>query len=47
VAVRLTAPGTEVEIVWGDPGKRQKAIRATVGPAPYKKHGGNGDLSQA
>ena len=47
IDVRHTAPGTEVEIVWGDPGKRQKVIRATVGPAPYKKHAGKGDLSRA
>lgn len=47
IDVGLTEPGTQVEIVWGDPGKRQKLIRATVGPAPYKKHGGKGDLASA
>ncbi|MDR1082933.1 MAG: hypothetical protein LBL27_03585 [Coriobacteriales bacterium] len=28
--------GSRVEVVWGDPGTRQKTIRATVKPAPYK-----------
>ncbi|MFJ6303758.1 hypothetical protein, partial [Pseudarthrobacter oxydans] len=31
-----TAPGTEVEVIWGDPGHRQKRIRATVHSYPYK-----------
>ncbi|MDH4568232.1 aminomethyl transferase family protein [Pseudomonas sp. BN414] len=30
-------PGTEVVVVWGHPGTRQKHIRARVAPAPYKK----------
>ena len=34
--VELATPGTEVEVVWGEPGHRQKAIRAKVAPAPYK-----------
>jgi glycine cleavage system aminomethyltransferase T len=29
-------PGTEVTVIWGEPGKRQKRIRAVVAPAPYK-----------
>ncbi|MER6958768.1 MULTISPECIES: hypothetical protein [unclassified Streptomyces] len=29
-------PGTEVTVLWGEPGTRQKLIRATVSPAPYK-----------
>ena len=32
-----TAVGTEVTVIWGEPGHRQKEIRATVAPAPYKK----------
>lgn len=28
--------GTEVVVVWGNPGEPQKNIRATVAPAPYK-----------
>ncbi|SDY31402.1 glycine cleavage T C-terminal barrel domain-containing protein [Halobellus clavatus] len=30
-------PGTEVTVIWGDPDQRQKEIRATVAPAPYKE----------
>lgn len=37
-------PGTEVVIVWGDPGNRQKKIRAIVAPAPYKKDNRHIDL---
>jgi vanillate/3-O-methylgallate O-demethylase len=29
--------GTEVTVVWGEPGEPQKEIRAQVAPAPYKK----------
>jgi vanillate/3-O-methylgallate O-demethylase len=29
--------GTEVTVIWGNPNERQKEIRATVAPAPYKK----------
>ncbi len=28
--------GTEVEVLWGRPGKRQKTIRAVIAGAPYK-----------
>ena len=31
-----TAPGTPVTVVWGEPDRRQKAVRALVAPAPYK-----------
>lgn len=34
---RYAPPGTEVVVVWGHPGTRQKHIRARVAPAPYKK----------
>lgn len=37
-------PGTEVEVVWGAPGRPQKLIRATVAPAPYKKDNRRTDL---
>lgn len=37
-------PGTEVTVVWGAPGTRQKAIRARVAPAPYKTDNSRGDL---
>lgn len=36
--------GTEVSVVWGAPGHRQKTIRATVHPAPYKTDNARGDL---
>lgn len=36
--------GTEVTIVWGNPGSPQKEIRATVAPAPYKKDNRRVDL---
>ena len=29
--------GAEVTVIWGNPGERQKQIRATVAPAPYKQ----------
>jgi glycine cleavage system aminomethyltransferase T len=31
----LSAPGTEVTVLWGDPGTRQRQIRATVARFPY------------
>jgi vanillate/3-O-methylgallate O-demethylase len=34
---RWSEPGTEVMVLWGEPGEPQKEIRATVAPAPYKK----------
>lgn len=40
----LAQPGNQVEIVWGSPGTRQKRIRATVAPAPYKQDKRKGDL---
>ncbi len=30
-----SAPGTELSVLWGDPGTRQKEIRATVARFPY------------
>jgi vanillate/3-O-methylgallate O-demethylase len=44
--VALCAPGTEVTVLWGRPGAPQKAIRATVAPAPYKKDNRRLDVSQ-
>src|ERR1700722_12344549 len=34
--VACCAAGTEVTVVWGNPGSPQKEIRAKVAPAPYK-----------
>lgn len=30
--------GRQVQVVWGEPGTRQKLIMATVAPVPYNKH---------
>ena len=37
IDVAQSEPGTEVVIVWGNPGTPQKEIRGTVAQAPYKK----------
>lgn len=37
VDVDYLAPGTEVEVLWGEPGDRKKKIRATVAEYPYLK----------
>ncbi|GAB3618388.1 aminomethyltransferase family protein [Okibacterium endophyticum] len=37
IDVEHAAIGTRVEVLWGDPGQRQKVVRATVAPAPYKE----------
>jgi vanillate/3-O-methylgallate O-demethylase len=44
VDVALSEPGIEVEVVWGNPGKPQKNVRATVAPAPYKKDNRRADF---
>lgn len=35
IARSHASPGTEVTVIWGDPGTRQKSIRATVARFPY------------
>jgi vanillate/3-O-methylgallate O-demethylase len=45
IDVEQAVPGTEVEVVWGDPGHRQKIIRAVVGPYPFKKDNRRADLA--
>jgi len=40
-------PGTEVTVIWGNPGDPEKAIRAVVAPAPYKPDRSRGDLRAA
>ena len=44
IDVEWSEPGTEVVVVWGDPGESQKEIRATVAPAPYKKDNRRADV---
>jgi len=46
INVEHSEPGTEVTVVWGDPGEPQKEIRATVAPAPYKKDNRRIDVSK-
>ena len=36
IDIRCAEPGTEVTVVWGNPGAPEKPVRATVAPAPYK-----------
>jgi vanillate/3-O-methylgallate O-demethylase len=45
IDVVCAAPGTEVTVIWGDPGTRQKPICATVAPAPYKADNRRANLS--
>jgi glycine cleavage system aminomethyltransferase T len=40
-------PGTEVQVLWGEPGQPQRLIRATVAPAPYKPDRRRSDLTAA
>lgn len=39
--------GTEMTVVWGNPGDPEKPIRARVAPSPYKPPRSRGDLSAA
>ncbi len=45
IDVAQSEPGTEVEVIWGNPGTPQKKVRATVAPAPYKKDNRRADLA--
>lgn len=47
IDVAHAEPGTEVTVVWGNPGDPEKRIRATVAPAPYKADNARGDLRRA
>jgi vanillate/3-O-methylgallate O-demethylase len=44
IDVEQSEPGTEVTVLWGNPGEPQKEIRATVAPAPYKQDNRRVDL---
>lgn len=41
IDLEYTKIGTEVEVLWGDPGTRQKKVRAIVAPMPYNTHYSN------
>lgn len=45
IDIAHSEPGTEVVVVWGNPGHPQKHIRATVAPAPYKKDNRRADFT--
>jgi vanillate/3-O-methylgallate O-demethylase len=45
VSPRYAETGTEVQILWGEPGTPQRLIRARVAPAPYKPDNRRSDLS--
>lgn len=47
IDIDRAAPGTPVEIVWGNPGDRVKRIRGLVAPAPYKTPRSRADLHSA
>jgi glycine cleavage system aminomethyltransferase T len=40
----FSKPGTEVTVLWGNPGDRQKEIRATVARFPYLNENRNEDV---
>ncbi len=44
IDVEYSNPGTEVTIIWGNPGKPQKEIRAKVAKSPYKQDNRRADL---
>ena len=45
IDVEHCEPGTEVRVIWGNPGRPQKEIRATVAPAPYKHDNRRADIA--
>ncbi|HHK4245085.1 TPA: glycine cleavage T C-terminal barrel domain-containing protein [Pseudomonas aeruginosa] len=46
IDVEYATPGTEVTVLWGNPGEPQTELRAIVKPAPYKQDSRRIDLSQ-
>jgi len=46
IDVAYAEVGTNVAVIWGNPGEPQKEIRATVAPAPYKPDNRRADLSK-
>ena len=37
IDTELAVMGKEVEVIWGEPGHRQKTVRATIAPSPFKQ----------
>jgi len=46
IDVEYSEPGTEVSVIWGNPGELQKEIRAKVAQAPYKEDKRKIDVSK-
>jgi len=46
IDIEQSEPETQVAVVWGNPGRPQRTIRATVAPAPYKKDNRRADVSR-
>jgi len=46
IDLKWSASDTEVSVIWGRPGGRQKLIRARVAPAPYKRDNRRIDVRQ-
>lgn len=46
IDVAEAEPGTDVEVLWGDPGTPQINLRAVVAPAPYKQDNRRADLNK-
>ena len=46
VDVEHSAPGTELVLLWGEPGEPQKEVRVTVAPAPYKADNRRADVGR-
>lgn len=46
IDLEYAAVDTEVTVVWGEPGSRQKLIRATVAKSPFKQDNRRTDLSK-
>lgn len=44
IDIEFAKPGTEVTVIWGNPGTPQREIRAVTAPTPYKEARGRVDL---
>jgi vanillate/3-O-methylgallate O-demethylase len=46
IDISYSEPGTNVTVVWGNPGEPQREIRATVAQAPYKQDNRRIDMTK-